>query len=252
MATFDEILEQLLAAYAPSTVTYTPMDQVAAAEQIAAWLRPGYDAAIADREAHTDTTRAELDADAWARGMGSSSYVTDVKARQEGYEADDVREMEADYSAKLAQYLFAALEEDRARGLEVAMFNAEQENDARSQAADAASAFIKITGGSGSGKKGTSGSTSKSTSKAQNYGDSATLEMLQGMSAQEQERFFDSANPNYHAQRNALLQEVGAARYNALREHYGNMRKTRETTAKRKDIQRGSKEKIGYPARYAM
>ena len=84
----DGYVQKLYSAYRPEKLTYEALDEDTLRDQIAAWLRPSYDSAIAARRDQTAAYRAELDADAIARGMGSSTYVTDVKSRQLADEAE--------------------------------------------------------------------------------------------------------------------------------------------------------------------
>ena len=84
------VTEMSSTTFQPQTVTYTPAEEAALSEQIAAWLRPGYDRAIAERQERTRGYAAELTADAIARGMGASTYVTDVRSRQQRDEANDI------------------------------------------------------------------------------------------------------------------------------------------------------------------
>ncbi len=73
------------------------------------FLRPAIDAAIAGRERQARANMAELDADAYARGMGGSSYLSSVKAREQDAAASDVIALEGKYSAAMGEYLYKAL-----------------------------------------------------------------------------------------------------------------------------------------------
>ncbi len=151
---FQSLYEQMYQIYAPQTVDYTPLSGDALASQLATWLRPTYDAAIANRQAQTQRANGDLDADAWSRGMGSSTYVTDVKGRSAGYEARDVASLEASYSSVLAEHLYEALSADTERKTEIDMFNAEQSNNARAKAYAAAQTLYAAQGGGGGGGGG--------------------------------------------------------------------------------------------------
>lgn len=156
---FEQYLAKMNAYYLPETIDYTPLSREAISELIAEGLRPTYDQAIASRQDRTAAYNANLDADAWARGMGSSSYLTDVKSRSFRDEARDINSLESSYGATLAQRLFEALEKQAEQKLEVDIFNAQQINTAKSRAFDAAtklySAAKKSSGGSGSQKTAT-------------------------------------------------------------------------------------------------
>ena len=162
---FETIYEKAKKDYAPQLVSYTPLDERTLAERISAVLRPVYEKAIAAVFRNNKRADAELDADAISRGMGSSTFVTDVKRRQDSAAQDDVNDLEADYGAKLADQLYKAMEAERTRAFEAEKFNAQQLNaaaehafsaaktlyDAYLEAKAAQEAAANSSGGSGSG-----------------------------------------------------------------------------------------------------
>lgn len=162
---FETIFAKTKKDYAPQLVDYTPLDEQTLAERISAVLRPVYDKAIAAIFRGNKRQDAELDADAISRGMGSSTFVSDLKRRQDSAAADDVNDLEAEYGAKLADQLYKAMEGERDRQLEVDKFNAQQQSAAMEQAFSAArvlyDAYLAARaaqqsgsgGGGGSGKK---------------------------------------------------------------------------------------------------
>lgn len=79
--------------------------------QLSAFLRPSVDAAIAGRQKYGETVMAELDADAYSRGMGASSYLSSMKNREYDDIANDVAAMESNYNSTLAEYLYNASNE---------------------------------------------------------------------------------------------------------------------------------------------
>lgn len=78
---------------------------------IESFLRPAIDAAIAERNRAGRKNLAELDADAYARGMGGSSYLSSVKAREQDAAASDVMALEGKYTQAVGEYLYKALSE---------------------------------------------------------------------------------------------------------------------------------------------
>lgn len=136
--TFESLLRDMLERYRPATVALSPLDENELHDMIEAWLRPAYEQAIARRREQTDRSNAELDADAWARGMGASTYVTDVKERAFRGEARDVGDLESEYASALAGHLLDAWKSRQEQQIEVDRFNAEQQNLAREHAADTA------------------------------------------------------------------------------------------------------------------
>ena len=159
---FESIFEEMLKRYLPETVSFTPLGEDVLRETISNWLRPAYEQAIRSRRERTERQNAELDADAWARGMGASTYVTDVKDRAFRSEAQDVSDLESDYASALAGQLYDAMRAQQEQKIAVDQFNAEQINHARERAADEAqalySAYLAAGGGSGKGVQQTPGS----------------------------------------------------------------------------------------------
>ena len=135
---FETIYEKAKKDYAPELASFTPLDEKTLAERIGAALRPLYERAIASVFRGNRRANAELDADALSRGMGSSTFVSDLKRRQTEAAAEDVRELESDYGAQLADQLYKAMEGERDRALEVEKFNAQQRSRASEQAFESA------------------------------------------------------------------------------------------------------------------
>ena len=135
---FETIYEKTKKDYVPQQMSYTPLDEKTLADRIGAALRPVYEKAIAAIFRGNKHADAELDADAISRGMGSSTFVSDLKRRQDNAAADDVKELESDYGAKLADQLNKSMEGERDRLLEVEKFNAQQRSLATEQAFSAA------------------------------------------------------------------------------------------------------------------
>lgn len=134
----EAFIDEMYGQFAPDEVAYEAKSEEQIRESVAAWLRPGYDQAIANRQTQTQTNKANLDADAIARGMGASTYVTDVKNRQQNAEASDIAALEADYGSALAKYVSEGADSEEDRRIEVETFNAEQRQNAYDLAYDAA------------------------------------------------------------------------------------------------------------------
>ena len=84
--------------------------------QLEAFLRPATDAAIEDRQEYGETVLAELDADAYSRGMGGSTYLSSMKAREYDAIARDIARLESGYNVELAKYMYdASMEFNRIR-----------------------------------------------------------------------------------------------------------------------------------------
>ena len=118
------LISEMYERFAPQEIVYNAKSEDEIRSSVSAWLRPSYEQAITMRKEQTLTNKANLDADAIARGMGASTYVTDVKNRQQNAEASDIATMESDYGATLAKYVSEGVETENDRQLEVQKFNA--------------------------------------------------------------------------------------------------------------------------------
>ena len=168
---FETIYAKTKKDYAPQLISYTPLNEQTLVERISAVLRPVYDKAIAAVFKGNQHADAELDADAISRGMGSSTFVTDVKRRQDSAAAENVSELESDYGSKLADQLYKAMEGERDRQLEVEKFNAQQRSAALEQAFSAAKvlydAYLAARAAQQTGSGGGSAKKKQQTSETQ-------------------------------------------------------------------------------------
>lgn len=121
---FNSYYNSIKASLTPHTVSYTMPDLATLSNQISAYLRPSYDQAIAARQEQTVQNRADIDADAASRGMGRSSWVTDVKARESKAEASDIANLESNYGAALAQAVLNQYNQHLNNKLQVDLANA--------------------------------------------------------------------------------------------------------------------------------
>ena len=132
------LISEMYERFAPQEIVYNAKSEDEIRSSISAWLRPSYEQAITTRKEQTLTNKANLDADAIARGMGASTYVTDVKNRQQNAESRDIATMESDYGSTLAEYVSEGVEDEANRALQVEEFNAEQRQKAYEMAYAAA------------------------------------------------------------------------------------------------------------------
>ena len=200
----SDYINQMYTRFAPQEVAYDTRDEAEIRSSVAAWLRPSYDQAIANRQEQTRANKANLDADAIARGMGASTYVTDVKNRQQNAEASDIASLESDYGATLAKYVLDGVDSEQNRALEAEKFNAEQRQSAYDQAYSAALAFYAQYKKSGGGGK--PGGVNKTT--LENC--EAFLSMLSG---EERKAIYSASTAEGKQYRAELLASVGAAGY---------------------------------------
>lgn len=208
-------IEDMYSRFAPQEVTYDAKSEEEIRSSISEWLRPSYDQAITNRKEQTLTNKANLDADAIARGMGASTYVTDVKNRQQNAEAKDVASLESDYGATLAKYVSEGVETENERVLEVQKFNAEQRQAAYELAYSAAlqlfTYYKKKSSGSGSGG---SAKTASATSRE-------NVETFLGMlSKSERAEVYQATTKSGAQYRAEILASVGYSGYLQLQGKY--------------------------------
>ena len=129
------------------------------------FLRPSIEEAIRQRNRQGAYNMAELDADAYSRGMGGSSYLSSMKAREQDDIASDVMGLEAKYSASMAEYLYKALSE-------MQQLEASLQQTAMQIAAANARAQASASGSSGGRSSSSSRSSSKSSSSSSSEGES--------------------------------------------------------------------------------
>lgn len=162
----DELQGNLLSK--TETISYNPLSPSTLKSAIAKALRPSYDKAIETRNRTAATNRAMIDADAAARGIGASTWVTDVKNRQNDAAATDIANLESDYSAKLYENLLSRLTDQENKKLTVDQFNAQAKQNALSQALGLTDKYWEKWGapvvgvGGGSSKKKGGGGNDKS------------------------------------------------------------------------------------------
>lgn len=209
------LIEDMYSRFTPQEITYDAKSEEEIRSTVAEWLRPSYDQAIATRKEQTLTNKANLDADAIARGMGSSTYVTDVKNRQQNAESSDIATMESDYGATLAKYVSEGVETENDRLLEVQEFNAEQRQAAYELAYSAAIELFPYYRKKSSG--GGSGQSSNAVTATSRENVETFLGLLSSNERTEVYQATSSAGAQYRAE---ILASVGYAGYIQLQSKY--------------------------------
>lgn len=105
---FDDYYNRLVSVLSSYGVGFTLPSLEELYSQLEAFLRPSVDAAIEDRRDRGETNMAELDADAYARGMGGSSYLSSMKQRESDSVESDIASLESNYTATLSEYVYKA------------------------------------------------------------------------------------------------------------------------------------------------
>ena len=126
------------------TVQYNPTSMAQLRDNLETAYRAGYDQSVDARREATRRNNAAIDADAAARGMGASTWVTDAKMRQADSEAADLAGLAAQRDSAIAQQLASALSSQEANRLAVEQFNASQKANALSQALAGAQNMIAL------------------------------------------------------------------------------------------------------------
>lgn len=120
----NALQNQILNMLTVPSIEYSMPSEQELAAQISDYLRPSYDQAIAQRKKQTLYNRAEIDADAASRGMGRSSYVTDVKDQAMDAEASDVANLENNYNAALLEAVYNQYNQHMQNKLAADQYNA--------------------------------------------------------------------------------------------------------------------------------
>ena len=231
---FESVFQEMLQHYMPETVEFTPLSEEVLSETIRNWLRPAYEQAIQSRREQTGRINAELDADAWSRGMGQSTYLSDIKDRQFRNESQDVDALESDYASTLAGHLYDAMKEQQKTKIEVDQFNAEQINHAREKAMTSAQALYQSYLSSGSGGRGSG----KGAGASGSNGNSLLSQLLQAqpdlpktsynsvanalarMTPTERGKLYNRSDPSYLKLRSEILYSLGPEAFNTLQREF--------------------------------
>lgn len=139
---------------------------------VESYLRTAYDQSIENRRKQTEADRAMIDLDAYSRGMGGSTWVTDAKQRLQDAEADDIAKMEANYQAGLNEAVLNQYNQAVAQGLAAQNNAYDLAKDLYSlgQNAKAGVGSVPSSGGSGGGGGGYSYSRGKKKSSGSGGG----------------------------------------------------------------------------------
>ncbi len=197
-------IDEMYVRFAPQEVAYDARSEEEIRASVTAWLRPSYEQAIAKRQEQTRQSKANLDADAIARGMGASTYVTDVKNRQQNAESGDIAALEADYGSMLSKYVLDSVDGESDRALEAATFNAGQRQTAYDKAYTAAlSLFEEYKKNAKSGRRAGTPTTTRENCEA----------FLSQLSGEERRAVYEGTTTQGARYRAELLASVGTTGY---------------------------------------
>ena len=191
-------------------------------ELFEAYLRPTYDRAIENRQAAAQTSMAELDADAYSRGMGASTFVSSMREREQDDMNSDIAMLETEYASALSERLYEAMAAYSKLKLEADIYNAEN--------ALSASGTGRSTGGSsgrgsgntasaGSGNTASAGSGTGMSGKVK-FGFDECKSLLGKFSTSERYDFFMSGDPYWKQMRSEMIEAIGRDRFEYLKDSY--------------------------------
>ena len=226
--TFDGYYNAIKSSLSVPTVTVKTPSKEEVSSMWSSILRPGVDAAIEKRNEAAQQDMAELDADAVSRGMGGSSFVTSVKAREMEEAQEDISDMEAQYGAVLAERIYDTLSKYDQMSLSAQQYNADAAASAAktalSMASDwysqylaqqAAAAKLQTSGGS-SGSSGSSSSSKKSGLSTADY-----TEYVRNLTSAQQKLLFNSSTEYWSSRRDEIYSALGSTLYENLKKQYG-------------------------------
>ena len=219
--TFDGYYNAIKNSLSVPTVTVKPPSKDEVSSMWSGILRPSADAAIEKRNRAAERDMAELDADAVSRGMGGSTYVTSVKAREMEEAQDDIGEIEAQYGAVLAERIYDTLSQYDQMSLSAQQYNASAAaaaaETALSMASDWYSQYLaqqnaamerQASGRSSGSFGGSSGSSKKSGLSTADY-----TEYVRNLTPAQQKLLFNSSTEYWSSRRDEIFSALGSALY---------------------------------------
>ncbi len=125
----DAIYQQLMKEWGAAGSDYKPIQfdtytKEQLSDQTAQYLRPTTEKAIEARRGQTVQSKAALDTDAAARGMGQSTWLTDYKGKLSNAESTDIAGLESDYSATLLESVIKQFQDQQNKKAEIDTQNA--------------------------------------------------------------------------------------------------------------------------------
>lgn len=99
------------------------------ADEAASYLSKYLDNSIAARRRQTANERAAADVDAYSRGMGGSTWLSDAKNRMAMNEAADIMAARNQFLGQVGEQAYGSMEAQRARNWNANQFNANALND---------------------------------------------------------------------------------------------------------------------------
>lgn len=224
--TFDGYYNAIKSSLSVPTVTVNTPSREEVSSMWSSILRPGVDAAIEKRNESAERDMAELDADAVSRGMGGSSYVTSVKAREMEEAQEDISDMEAQYGAVLAERIYETLSKYDQMNLSAQQYNADAAASAAKTALSMASDWYSqyLAQQAAAAKQqtsGSSGSSGSSSSKKSGLSTADYTEYVRNLTPAQQKLLFNSDTEYWSSRRDEIYSALGSTLYENLKKQYG-------------------------------
>lgn len=195
-------------------------------ELFEAYLRPTYDRAIENRHQAAQTSMAELDADAYSRGMGASTFVSSMREREQDDMNSDIAMLETEYASALSERLYEAMAAYSKLKLEADIYNAENALSASSTGRSTGRSTGSSSGGgsgktasAGSGNTASAGSGTGMSGKVK-FGFDECKSLLGKFSTSERYDFFMSGDPYWKQMRSEMIEAIGRDRFEYLKDSY--------------------------------
>ena len=217
-AVFDNYYSKILSQLNVPKVEVTLPSEESLKKQYEAILRPSVDQAIQKRYETVATNKAELDADAAARGMGASTFVSSMKSREQGKADNDVAQMESAYTMALAERIFDAMKNASANKLEADQANAQMLMDAQKTAFGYAmqwyAQWLEF-------QQKSSGGSKKSSKKKASLPVDEIDAYVRLLSPAERKELYTSSATQWKGIRQEIVDSIGKTGLKALEKKYG-------------------------------
>lgn len=207
---FSQYYNEVLKRISVDEIKYDMPDKQTLTSEIGGFLRPEAERAISARRQSGSRSLAEIDADAAARGMGSSTFVTSVKARELENVEKDIGDIEVGYFSALEQRVFDAMLTAADKKLQADTANSQMKASAQSAAYKEAMSWYNAMLAAAS--KGSGGGRSKKSS-AMTPAQYAAL--IAGLSGTEKELLKGSGDAYWKTTREDIVANMGQDWFNS-------------------------------------
>lgn len=204
----------------PQTVKVAAFSAGELKKELQGYLRPMVEQSIARRKEAGEAASAELDADAYSRGMGQSTYLSSMKEREGDDVNRDISMFEAEYGAALADKLYAAMADYQNRLFDAEKFNAQQKLSAQTASRGLASDMYAAAQAAQTAYKSPSSGGSRKKAAEPALTMDEIYELMGDLSASERKSLFSGQTAYWTAAREELMGSVSADVYKKLKAEF--------------------------------